>query len=240
MLFGSTCCFPPSVGKNESCSPCGKAASLPPPPIENGVSTGARKARTRSSVVGEQSKWNEVNESPLPVINVCKWIYIYYIYMYMGLSFHKWGYNWLIAGISGLNCEWSIRNTPDGPRSIFGIWLQVINFLGEWTGWHQEQYWEDVFWLTPLVCRVGMLGVCEHTKNLRLVNLGSFLYASKFFVCILQALPQNLSQIDFTIFHHEMEAQTSENDFCAKLDIFSMGGWTHLQQEHTELQGYFI
>ena len=98
MLFGSTCCFPPSVGKHESCSPCGKAASLPPPPIENGVSTGARKARTRSSVVGEQRKWNEVNESPLPVINVNEYIYIYTIYIYiyyiyMGLSFHKWGYN---------------------------------------------------------------------------------------------------------------------------------------------------
>jgi hypothetical protein len=65
-----------------------------------------------------------------------------------------------------------------------------------------------------------MLGVCEHTKNLRLVDLGSFLYAS----CRLSHRIPNLSQIDFTNFHHEIEAQTSENDVCAKLDIFSMGG----------------
>ena len=35
-LDSDTCCFPPNVEKNEICRPCGKAASLPPPPIDWG------------------------------------------------------------------------------------------------------------------------------------------------------------------------------------------------------------
>ena len=85
-------------------------------------------------------------------------IYIYYIYM--GLSFHKWGYNWLIAGISGLNCEWSIRNNrPDGLGGgvlTYSPRMQSGDAWGLWTYKKSEVGWP---W--------------------------------KFFVCILQALPQN-------------------------------------------------